>query len=294
MKDLKLKIFSLIFAVILWVFATTGEKAEIGLIVPVEVKNIPKSFVVVDLRPPSVDVRIYGPKSLLRTVLNRDLKITLDISKVRRPGIIKYRITGSDLELPRGVVLKGVQPRTIEVELDRFVKKEVKVVPRIRGKPGRYYEISRISIEPDHVSLEGPEKFISKVKRVFTEPIDIKGEKGEFTFKKKVVYPQTYHTFVTPKSVEVKVEVKPREGEKSFKVPVNPPSKHVKIYPSVLTVRVKGPLDLLEKLEPKDIKVKLEIEGRKRKGFIKPKVILEDERLLIVSVKPGKIRFWER
>ncbi len=294
MKNLKLKIFSLIFAIILWVFATTGKKAEIGLIVPVEIKNIPKDFVVVDLKPPSVDVRIYGPKSLLRAVLDKDLKIALDISKIKRPGIIRYRVTRSDLDLPRGVVLRGIHPRVIEVELDRFIKKKVEVVPRIRGKPDKYYKISKVSVEPNQVILEGPEKIVSRVDKIFTEPVDVKGKKGEVIFKSKVIYPKTYHTSVNPQSVEIRVEIQPKEGEKSFKVHIASPSKHIKIHPSVLTVRVRGPLELLDKLKARDIKVELNIEKGKKKGFIKPKVVLEDERLLVTSVKPEKIKFWKR
>ncbi len=294
-KNLDLKIFSLVFAIILWIFATTGKKGEIGIIVPVELKNIPQNLVVIDFDPASVDMKISGPKSMLRSILDRDLKLSVNLGNFKREGVYRYRVTGLEVNLPRGVMVKGIKPRMIEIELDRLVKKEVPVVPKTSGKPAEFYKVSSVKVTPGHVVMEGPKRYVSKVKNLETQPVSVSGRSSSFTSTVSVVEGDLPHTTIDPERVEVSVFIEPVVGEKTFTIPISyPEGVKLSLRPSKVNVTLKGPLYLLSNLKKDAIKAIITLNPKRTRGYATVSVVLKDALEGSVELKktyPSKVRY---
>ncbi len=291
MKNIRLKILSLFFAFILWIFATTGRKAEIGIIVPVVLKNIPKNTAVIDLKPNSIDVRVSGPKSLLRTILDRDIKLSINLSNFRS-GVVRYKITGLEFNLPRGLVVKSVEPKVVEILLEDIISKRVKVKPVIKGKPKKLYKISDVFVYPEYVSAKGPKRFIKNLNYVQTDPVDVSNKSSSFISKVKLPKHLSHISF-DPDEVEVRVVLKPVVGRKNFILPLSPPAKNIRLSARRLKVTLKGPLVLLKDMSIEDIQVNLSIDKRKKRGYIRPTISLKKgvKGISVVSISPRKIKY---
>ncbi|MCK4925620.1 MAG: YbbR-like domain-containing protein, partial [Spirochaetes bacterium] len=86
---------------------------------------------------------------------------TKKIVKVERRGI------------PRGVSIKEISPRLIDVQLDQAIRKSVKVVPVIVTDLPHGYSFEKFLIEPPSVEIQGPATLITTVESVNTRKVDI-------------------------------------------------------------------------------------------------------------------------
>src|ERR1041384_7521219 len=78
--DTGLKIFSVLFAIGLWLFVNAGQKpTEKSLTVPVEVRNMPADLMMGNPGPGQVEIRVAGPPALLSTLDPDYLKVVLDL-----------------------------------------------------------------------------------------------------------------------------------------------------------------------------------------------------------------------
>ena len=83
LENWRLKLMSLVFAVALWVFVTSGDRSESVLTVPLDLVDRPVGIEVTDVGVESVVVRVEG----LRTALAR-LKSELDSLIESRTAVI--------------------------------------------------------------------------------------------------------------------------------------------------------------------------------------------------------------
>lgn len=167
-------LFSVVFAVGLWVFVADEESTEILATASIELRNIPTGFEVVTQSAQSVDIRLRGSSSLLRDAPLDDLRAWVDLSG-ELPGERTWFLDAASVEAPSGVEVMRVQPSEVELQLDRTVSRTIRVSPRILGEPATGFEIHRIEIEPSELTVEGPESLFEEVEVIFTDPISAEG-----------------------------------------------------------------------------------------------------------------------
>ena len=85
-----LKLISIVFAILLWIFIMGERRLEVGFRVPLELQNIPKQLIIANEVPSLVDVRISGPRTLLMKVSPNDISIIVDLSDLR-PGLTTFK-----------------------------------------------------------------------------------------------------------------------------------------------------------------------------------------------------------
>lgn len=213
MRNWPSKLLSLLLALVLWYFVVGEERAEVGLTVPLVLVNIPRDLVVVNPVPHGIDIRVNGPRSLVRSLSAEDLSKTLDLSNTR-PGSVSFSISAEGIALPRGVIITRIHPTQVTVVLERQVHKTVTVRPRLNGRPAKGYEIESVEVRPERVEISGPEKVLAGTDYLYTRPVEIGGlqtDKREKTF----VDFQNLRMYLTqdiPVEVEVKIK-KNRQGQ---------------------------------------------------------------------------------
>jgi YbbR domain-containing protein len=183
-SDLGLRIFSLVFAVGLWLFVNVGQKpAEWPFQVPVELRNVPSEVMVSNAGVDRVEVRMIGPPAVLSTVDANSMKIVLDLEGAR-PGNSTFRLGPDFFNPPRGVRIARINPSVINLRLDSVAARSLPVTVRFGGKVPVGYKIARVEVNPMTVKVQGPANEVNRMGSVDTQPIELEGKGGQF--KKEV------------------------------------------------------------------------------------------------------------
>lgn len=127
-RNLKLKLFSLFVALILWLYVHSTDlplrvvSMETDIKVPISYSNIPKDFLITNA-PSQAIITVRGNKEQIETLLPTHLKASIN-------QLISYSGTYSDVALqvdkPQGITVLKVSPDKISFSVDRFTEKEVK------------------------------------------------------------------------------------------------------------------------------------------------------------------------
>lgn len=202
-----IKIFSFLFAVFLWFFIIGVKNSEVGLMVPLELKNIPQNFMVMGNVKNDIEVRITGPQTIVKNLNPQQISVAIDL-KNSKVGTTYYNLKTESIKVPRGIKVVRVFPTTISVRLDEIVKKDVGVLPDLRGKPSAGLYIGRLIIEPDVVQILGPKSDMQRINKLYTEPIDLKNIKESVSKEYQLNLGDFIFSNISTKSVRVSIEVK--------------------------------------------------------------------------------------
>jgi YbbR domain-containing protein len=201
-----LKLLSLVFALILWMFIMGERRLEVGYRVPLELQNIPVELMIANEVPSMVDVRVSGPRTLLMKVSESDISIAVDLTDLK-PGLTTFKRLEERLNLPSGLRVTRLSPSFIDLRLERIKQKQVPVKVSLLGEPLQGYQVGRVNAIPDRVIISGAESELKSVSEVTTEPIDLNGVNEGFSQIVPLVHLGTYTDFKDEKTTEVQVEI---------------------------------------------------------------------------------------
>ncbi len=173
-ENLSLKIVAFLLSIVLWIFVTSRGQSEISLDVPVEFKNIPSGFEIVNYSIKKVTLNIKGHERLINNLKPTDIKVYIDLSTSKKGKNIIY-LTRNDIRMPGGMRVSNINPSSVEVVIEETKRKIVKVIPVITGEIPRGFYVKSINVSPATVEIEGRKTEVSKINRIRTEPLDISG-----------------------------------------------------------------------------------------------------------------------
>ena len=115
LENWKLKLLSLVLAVMLWfvVFFIGEMKKEIS--VPVFLNGLSKDYLVMKKDTDKVDITIQGRVSVLKDIKDSDIKASLNLSDVKE-GENVFSITKNNIQIPKGVQIGQIKPSAIKVD----------------------------------------------------------------------------------------------------------------------------------------------------------------------------------
>jgi hypothetical protein len=168
-----IKLLSLGLAAMLWVYVDNLKEKERFVSVPVEVRNIPHGYMLSDGVPSSIKVILKGKESRLALLDETPLIGYIDLEnseKLSRREFIRI----DKNSIPQGITVKEITPRIIEVSIEKVEERSVMVIPVITGEPPFGYFFEDVFIDPEKVSVSGPESLIKTLETVYTKDISIK------------------------------------------------------------------------------------------------------------------------
>lgn len=174
LENLGLKIAAVLLSIILWVFATSRGQSEISIDVPIQFKNIPSGFEMVNHSVKGVSLNIKGQERLIKNIKPSDIGVYVDLSNAKK-GESVYYIDRDDIKLPPAITITNISPSNIKVSIEETIRKTVKVRPVIIGTPETGYYVKSIDTMPQTVVIEGIRSEVGKVNKIKTEPLDITG-----------------------------------------------------------------------------------------------------------------------
>lgn len=210
-QNFGLKLLSLALAAGLWLALARDPAAEVALDAPIEFVHMPNNLEIDSQHVPSAQVRVRGPSRLVRGLRADQIHVEVDLSGAR-PGERTFNLTARQIREPRDVVVVQVIPSQFELSFDVRSRREVEVRPRVSGQFASGLRIAKVTANPDHVSITGPQKRVQAIDFATTDPLDASGVTASQTFTTNVYVPDPLIQVVNPMPVHVTVMMEKAPG----------------------------------------------------------------------------------
>jgi YbbR domain-containing protein len=200
LKDVKLKVFSLLVAVVLWFAISYMGESKMGVSVRVSPQNLGKNYMLRKMEPDDILITLAGPVSVLKNIRARDVRVNVDLSDAR-PGSQILAIQNESVEVAKGVKVEEIKPDYILVDIDRIVEKRLRVVVKLDPKWADIYRVK--SVSPPYVAVEGSNESLKEASSLYTLPVDGDLQAEEETINAQLETKGMILRKVRPDSVQV-------------------------------------------------------------------------------------------
>jgi YbbR domain-containing protein len=280
-ENIGIKIISVLFAVILWLYVTAqiGERQTFR--VPLDLVNIPESLTVVSGVPKDVAVTMRGARSeLLKLRFLSRIRGTVDLGGAKR-GRVVVPISAAILNLPSGFPAGDATidaPKSLTLDFERIVSVFVPVTPVFRGSvPKEMILVGQPSVSPDRVLVRGTAAAMSGIAAAETEPIDLRNRRSGFSQEAMLRVGEGREAI--PRSVRVEIEIARRAVRTMRGIPPTLLQVEegflVECSPATASLTVEGPEELVNRLVNDDLSIILSIPpGTRGTSHIQPEVIV--------------------
>lgn len=162
------------------------------------------------------------------------------------------------LGLPKSLQVDAIRPSVVRVNVARRITKQVPVKPEITGTPSAGLTVKRWDVIPDQVTIDGPEDAVNSLAAVIAGPISVEKEVRNLVRTARLRTGVLGVQVVDLHEAEVRVEIAAPLLDRRIKdVPVVVKSKLWAPVPTKIELRLKGPLDTLNRLEAADLRAVL-------------------------------------
>lgn len=260
-EDWTLKLLALSITLGLW-YAVTTQRApaqmrlrgvQLDFILPegVDVGNEP-----VD----EVDVTLEGSQGKLAELNARNLVALADVTELRT-GDRVLRLTDKNvtMDLPEGVRIVSINPRSLTLHLEPLVEREVAVEARFEGEPPEGFARGAVQVSPPSVRVRGPQSHVNAVDRAFTETISLAGQRETLVLPQVAVDIPDHKVTPADSSVAVRVEIGEEQAERRFTNVAVRSASGAPVSPQAVTLTLRGPRTIVESLRPEDVRLVVEV-----------------------------------
>jgi YbbR domain-containing protein len=253
-----LKLLSLLLAVALW-FAVSGEeRTETSLNMTLEMVNLHKNLMVTSEVPPAIQVRVVGARSIVNSLSQSRLVQTLDLSGYKS-GRHTFALGPNSLSLPRGVQVVRIQPNPITLTLASTLVRTLPIKPVLENSPAEGYELLSAKTRPTQVTVKGPFPELSELKFIPTLPIDLSFLKENTVIATDLDFKNLHLAMKDSIPILADLQIGPKTLTRTFSgIPVITDSQIVKISPAQVTLAIKGPWPVVQRLKPEDLKARVD------------------------------------
>jgi len=175
-------LFSIIFVAGVWFSVSKGVDTLATLEIPVVYMNRDPAMEIVKTSGNTVSLELEGSGALIKSIKPDQVQVKLDLSK-SKVGPNSFTIRRESISLPPGIILKGVTPPVVDVDLDVLIRKELPVQIDWVGKLPDRFILSDVTTRPKTVEIIGGKRMLEKISTIYTEKVSLNNltEKGTIT-----------------------------------------------------------------------------------------------------------------
>ena len=258
LEDWSLKLLSLAIAIVLWLLVT-GQNQPVTAHVNVQLNFIrPQALEISNDPPRTVDVMLTGSRNKLDDLTSLDLVATVDLADQRSGEKLLRLADKAQIPLPQGIKVDGFQPSAIPIRLEEVVDRQVKVEPKLEGKPEEGFEVYSVYPNKGSVTVHGPESRVNALDKLMTESIWLAGHKESFTATNVAIDVPDPKVDLLEPVVNVNVEIGERRIEKHFSGVSVSTTQGGKVQPATTSVTLLGVESMVNSLKPEEVKIVLD------------------------------------
>lgn len=228
------------------------------LVVPLTVKN-ESSLTPAEQYPTKVKVMLWGDAAATGSINEQDIVASIKISDINTEGTyqlpVETRLIGTFPSL--GNIEISTEPAIITLRLAPSMRKQVPIMLSLRGIPADDYEITKSSLEPQTIEIEGPANLVEKVYSLNTEPFSVEARTHGFSTTARLLNNEPLISILGTGEAKVAVQISETTIQKQFSaIPIY--FEKLKEGFSVTSdktsgaIEVRGPKKLLKTWNPPD------------------------------------------
>lgn len=287
------KVAAAVLAVLLWLNVTAEERQEFPVPTDVQVDLQDEGWVLVDARPRQVRTVFQGRRG---PVMPRVPVLRIVVDSVTAPRmeleVTPRMVRGFDRELDLRPV--SVRPQAVELRFEPRATARVPVEPRLTLSAAAGFAVVRpVLLQPDSVTVEGPESAVSSVRSVRTEEASLEELRRSVTRELQLFPPEGLESVETsPATVLATVEVDTLM-ERSLVRPLGlrgPAAGEVTVPRDSIEIRLRGPGVEVRALEPTRVQAWLTVdEAPDEPSPLSVEVEVEGDRHFTVDANPTEV-----
>lgn len=219
-KSLYNKILSIVVSILLsfflWLILAGQDTSSTELTVPLELADLPSDLAIKTDIPSSVSFQVLANPAQLRFMADRKPHVWINASSARE-GYNAFSVDADSLDLPRGVQVRKIVPPVIEFEAVKTANKVVPLKPVTHGAVDPFYRVRALIIEPDEVTIQGPQELLAEISELPTTPIALDELTADVSL---TVTPSLADVApgltVTPREIKAILRIEERRLEETF------------------------------------------------------------------------------
>jgi uncharacterized protein (TIGR00159 family) len=173
-------LFSIIFVTGVWFSVSKGVDTLATIEIPVVYMNRDPAMEIVKTSGNTVSLELEGSGALIKSIKPDQIQVKLDLSK-SKAGLNSFTITRESISLPPGIILKGVTPPVVDVDLDVLITKKLPVQIDWVGKLPDNLILKKATIQPKTVKIIGGKRMLAKMSTIYTEKVPLNNLETEGT-----------------------------------------------------------------------------------------------------------------
>lgn len=271
---------------LLWPSAAS---VETEMLIPVIGDSVPSALFVPDAQLEPVELRIRGLKSAIDAFRRLRPQYRLDLSNVI-VGINSVPMLQSGVILPKGIEIVAIKPSILTIQVEKKITRNLPVKLAYQGKPSYRMVIGRIQLQPERITVQGPEKQLTGFDEILTKPLFIDGLAESFKTEVALDLPDGVDVAAPAEPILADISLEPRIVQKDLSdltvQAIN--TRHpVRIEPGTIQMTVQGPVSVLETIRPQqDIRVYLDLKGLDPGVYVRRAVITLPVQTTLVNASP--------
>lgn len=203
------KLTVILLVIVTWLIITAKQGGIVTVSVPLKFHNLPDDVTLVKTSPEEVEVQLKMISSLIPSPKHLDITADLDLGKIRE-GSNLLAIKGDDFHLPPGMTVTGVNPSVVKVTAEKKVRKVMRVKVKTVGRLPESLRLRRLRVDPQMVTVEGPEHLIAQFDSVETEAVDLSTVRPNESVGKRILSPAPQIKVLGDAAARVRVGVSAR------------------------------------------------------------------------------------
>ena len=204
-----LKIIAIFFAVSLWFYVLNSEPVEIEKKIQIEFL-LPKGFAVSSQAERHLQLKLKGSKAFIGNVFTNKEKLVIDLVPYYKKFGKNFKVLyhPSQISVPFGVDILEMNPREVNLQIDRLVQMELPVKIQYIGNMPYDRKFKEVSVEPQNIMVSGPIDVLKRLSRLETNPVNLSTiEKDEGTITVPLEELDSRLTFAENPKIKLKYKV---------------------------------------------------------------------------------------
>lgn len=304
-KSKKINVFTLFLLLSFTILILNKLSRTITNTIPFSVQpiNLPETYVILNDSSPKLHITLktYGFKFLKYYLKTPKLRLDYDNHDDINDSTLVWDKSSSfsaiNAQFDKDVELISIAPDTIKFYYDVNDSKDVPVVlqNKITFSPG-FDVLKGYIVTPDTVHIVGPEKQVSKIKHIKTEPLELQNVHLNIDTALNLELPEGSEEIrFSHKKVKLKAKVE-KFTEGAFNIPVSvinvPKNITLKYYPKSVTVLYYTNLSNFKSVQAKDFKVECDYQKQiENQSYLVPEIVKMPEHIKSAKIKQQNIEF---